>query len=244
MYMRFVLIECEMQKKANIAMQPYLKIILGFFMVSIFILGSVYAPEYLSLESLGRYKGQIFELYNTQTIAFILLFTLAYVLSTAFALPTGAALTLAGGFFMGTIAASISVVIGATIGATILFIAAKTTLGEPLQKKVGKYAPKFKASMEDNAFEYLLFLRFVPIFPFFAVNILPSLFNISLRTFFTSTFIGIIPGTTIYCYIGSTLSTLNTPGDIISVKMLIAFGLLGALALIPPLLKKRKKTHA
>ncbi|MEC9290784.1 MAG: VTT domain-containing protein [Pseudomonadota bacterium] len=225
-------------------MKRYFKIILGLFMLSVFAMGSIYAPEYLSFEALGEYKGQIMAFYDERTALFISLFILAYIISTAFALPTGALLTLAGGFFMGTVTASLSVVVGATIGAVILFMAARTTLGAPLQAKVEKYAPKFKANMEDNAFEYLLFLRLVPIFPFFAVNILPSLFNIPLRTFAISTFVGIIPGTTAYCYFGSTLSNLSEPKDVLSTQMLLAFAFLGALALVPAILKKRKKTHA
>lgn len=226
-------------------MSTPLKLLIAALMLTAFALGAHFAPSYLSLESLQAYKTTITELFEQHTALFILTFITLYAMNTALALPTSSALTLAGGFFMGTLPASVSVIVGATLGATLLFIIARSTIGGPLQKKVAAYTPKFKANMEDNAFSYLLFLRLVPLFPFFAVNILPSLFNIPLRTFILSTFIGIIPGTTVYCYIGATLSSLTAPQDILSSKVLFAFMALGALALIPPLLKKRKKTsHA
>jgi uncharacterized membrane protein YdjX (TVP38/TMEM64 family) len=97
--------------------------------------------------------------------------------------------------------------------------------------------------MNDNAVNYLLFMRLVPLFPFVLVNIVPALFNIPLRVFIITTFIGIIPGTAAYVYFGQQLGDIDRPADLLSAEMLVAFGILGTFALIPTLYKQWKARY-
>jgi uncharacterized membrane protein YdjX (TVP38/TMEM64 family) len=128
----------------------------------------------------------------------------------------------------------------ATIGASIIFMVAKTSLGETLREKAGGLYKRIEGNMQDNAVGYLLFMRLVPLFPFFLVNIVPALFNVPLRVFVITTFIGILPGSFVYVNVGEQLGDIETLNDLVSRKTLLAFALLGVFALIPTLYKQWK----
>ena len=98
--------------------------------------------------------------------------------------------------------------------------------------------------MRENAVSYLLFLRLVPLFPFFLVNIVPAFFDVKTRTYIWTTFIGILPGTMIYVNVGRSLGSVENPGDLVSPDLIISVALLGVAALTPILYKKWKgKNH-
>ncbi|MBT6204332.1 MAG: TVP38/TMEM64 family protein, partial [Rhodospirillaceae bacterium] len=123
-----------------------------------------------------------------------LLFVLAYTVATAASLPVATLLTLLGGFLFGWLLGTVFTVVGATIGATILFTAARTSFGDALREKVKPYVGRMEAGFHKNAFSYLLFLRLMPVFPFFVVNLVPAFLGVKTRLFVVTTFIGIIPG--------------------------------------------------
>ena len=95
--------------------------------------------------------------------------------------------------------------------------------------------------MRGDAVSYLLFLRLVPLFPFWLVNIVPALFNIPLRTFVLTTFFGIIPGSFVYVNVGEELGDITDTGEILSPGLLAALALLGLFALVPVLYKKLRR---
>lgn len=168
----------------------------------------------------------------------IIFFTGVYFFAVALSLPVATLLTLLGGFLFGRWIGTLLVVFGATAGATALFLIAKGSLGETLREKAGTFYSKAEKNMQDNAVGYLLFLRLVPVFPFFLVNIVPALFNIPLRIFVLTTFFGIMPGTFVFVNVGQALGEINALDDLVSGKILFAFGLLGLFALIPTLYKQ------
>ncbi len=145
-----------------------------------------------------------------------------------------------GGFLFGRWLGTLLIVFSATIGATILFIAAKSAMGSTLRNRAGPLFKKIESNMNRNAVGYLLFMRLVPVFPFFLVNIVPALFNIRLVTFISTTFIGIMPGTFVYANVGRELGTINALSDLVSIEMLLAFTLLGVFALLPTILKQTR----
>lgn len=165
-------------------------------------------------------------------------FALSYSAAVALSLPVATLLTLLGGFLFGKWIGTALVVTSATIGACILFIVARTSLGRTLRERAGSLYKKIETNMQDNAVGYMLFMRLVPIFPFFLVNIVPALFNVPLRAFALTTFFGIIPGTFVYVNLGEQLGDIDSLNDLVSPQTLIAFGLLGIFALIPTLYKQ------
>lgn len=166
-------------------------------------------------------------------------FIAVYALSTALSLPLGALLTLTGGFLFGTLLGTGLVVAGATLGATILFIAVKAGLADALRASAGEALARMEKGFAANAFSYLLFLRLVPVFPFFIVNVVPAFLGVSLATFVVATFVGIIPGSFVYASVGNGLGALFDKGlepdlgIIFNWDILIPILGLAVLALIP-----------
>jgi uncharacterized membrane protein YdjX (TVP38/TMEM64 family) len=203
--------------------------------------------EYLTLDSIKAQKEEFQGLIDSQPVLAPLAFIGIYAGAVALSLPIATFLTLLGGFLFGAVKGSLMVVTAATIGATIIFTIAKTSLGTTLREKAGPLYDKVEGNMKDNAMGYLFFMRLVPIFPFVLVNILPALFNVPLRIFALTTFLGILPGTSVYVYFGQQLGEINALSDLARPELLFAFALLGVFALIPTLYtqyKKKKKEIA
>jgi uncharacterized membrane protein YdjX (TVP38/TMEM64 family) len=196
--------------------------------------------EHLSFEALQAQKGVLLGYVGAHPVLSALAFVGAYIAAVALSLPIATALTLAGGFLFGKWLGALFVVSAATIGASIIFMVAKTSLGETLREKAGGLYKRIEGNMQDNAVGYLLFMRLVPLFPFFLVNIVPALFNVPLRVFVITTFIGILPGSFVYVNVGEQLGDIETLNDLVSRKTLLAFALLGVFALIPTLYKQWK----
>ena len=172
----------------------------------------------------------------------IFAFVLTYAIVVVAFPPSGTAMTLLGGFIFGTVAAGCYVVVGATLGATLLFVIAKTTLGESLEARAGPWLKKLEAGFQRDAFTYLMILRLIPLFPFWLVNIAPAFLGVRLRTFVLATLIGIIPGTFVYASVGSGLSRLvgaEAPlSALAGVEFLAPAAGLLVLALLPMIYKR------
>ena len=184
----------------------------------------------------------------------LLAFIAIYILATTFMVPASA-LTIGGGFLFGLAVGAPATIVGATIGACVLFLAAKTSIGETLKSIAGPFLGKMEAGFNENALSYLFTLRLIPIFPFAVVNIAPAILGAKFRDFFISTALGIIPGTIAYTWIGAglrgTLLDAAESGADIDVGALVgaaasnlipAFFALGAVAMIPVIYKKFFKT--
>ena len=176
----------------------------------------------------------------------VLLYIAGYCLVVAASLPAATLVTLLGGFLFGWFFGTIFTVIGATIGATILFQVARTSFGEPLRKMVQPYIGKMEKGFREDEFHYLMFLRLMPAFPFFVVNLVPAFLGVSLRMFVITTFIGIIPGTSIFNFIGSGLGDILASGEAFdpakaaSPEILIGLAGLAVISLAPIVWKKIK----
>ena len=216
-------------------------VILGIF-IGIFWLGGFY--HYLNVEEVIARKDELQTLINDNPVMAALGFGILYALIVALSLPFASFLTLTAGFLFGFIWGALIVAIGATTGATAIFLIARSSAGTILREKAGKLYQKIGNEMRENAVSYLLFLRLVPLFPFFLVNIVPAFFDVKTRTYIWTTFIGILPGTMIYVNVGRSLGSVENPGDLVSPDLIISVALLGVAALTPILYKKWKgKNH-
>lgn len=197
--------------------------------------------DYISLSEIQEKKTNLKETIAEKPFFSSATFVAIYSLSVALSLPIATLLTLLGGFLFGLIKGTLLVVTSATIGATVIFLVAKTSIGSTLREKAGDLYKKIEENMKENAVGYLFFMRLVPVFPFVLVNIVPALFNVPLKIFILTTFFGIIPGSAVYVYFGQQLGEINSLNDLISAELLLAFTLLGFFALIPTLYKQCKK---
>ena len=132
------------------------------------------------------------------------------VAAVALSLPGGAFLTVVGGFLFGIAVGASAAVIGATIGATLIFLVARTALGEPLLRRAGPRANQLAEGFSKDAFSYLLFLRLVPAFPFFLVNLVAAFAGVRLGPFIAATALGIIPGAMVFALAGIGLDSVIT----------------------------------
>ncbi len=213
-------------------------IILAALMAATYFSG---LTQYLSLEGIKAQQENFNAFYAEHRILTPLLFALAYIIVTALSLPIASLFTFLGGALFGLYFGTALVVSSATIGASILFLIARSSLGTTLRDKASGFYDKFEAEMNENGFNYLLFLRLVPVFPFFIVNIVPALFNMRLSSYVIATFLGILPGTAIYVNIGRSLAEIDSLSGLLTTKTLSAFVLLGLFALVPTAIKKFKK---
>lgn len=178
---------------------------------------------------------------NNNYIKSAILYFIGYNIFTALALPGAVIISICGGYVFGLAGGLLFSITGATSGACLAFLASRYLLGTYINKKYQQQLTKFNHELSYNGYLYMLTMRLIPIFPFFLVNILAGLTSMRFRTFFWTTFIGIIPGGFVFIYAGSRLSQLNSVRDVLSSQMLSVFVFLGCLALIPVFYKKIKQ---
>ncbi len=196
--------------------------------------------DLINLESIKNHRDHLQRLVIIHPVLSVVVFLFIYTLSTALSLPIATVLTLVGGFLFGRWFGTLYVVASATVGASIIFFVAKSSLGVALREKAGSLYKKIEKDMEENAVGYMFFMRLVPLFPFFIVNILPALFNIRFMPYLLTTFFGIIPGSFVYVNVGTELGAIDTLSDLVSIETLIAFSLLGLISLVPSIYKHIK----
>ncbi len=203
--------------------------------------------RHLSFETLRENRAFLTEWTAAHRAAAISIYVVIYIAVVAFSLPGGAVMTISGGFLFGPLIGASVTVIAATIGATLLFIAAKTALGDVLRAKAGPAIRTMEAGFRENELSYMFVLRLVPLFPFFLVNLAPAFLGVSLRTYVIATLFGIIPGTFVYALAGNGLGVVfdagGTPDLGIIFKPGILFPILGLafLALIPVVYKRMRR---
>jgi uncharacterized membrane protein YdjX (TVP38/TMEM64 family) len=175
-------------------------------------------------------------------------FILCYAAVAALSIPGALFLTLTGGFLFGTLLGTLYNLIGATLGATAVFLIARTAFGEVLQRRAGPFLKKVEAGFREDAVSYLLVLRLVPLFPFWLVNLVPALFGIPLGAYVACTFFGMMPGALVYSSVGAGLGDLLDRGEkpnfrmIFEPHVLLPLLALGVLALLPVAYKRWKRT--
>ena len=220
----------------------------------------------ISLETMVRHNEAIHAFIQANRITSIAIYIAIYVVAIALSLPGGLVMTMTGGFLFGGLVGGAATVVGATVGAVILFTIAKSAFGEHLTRWAGPLAEKLAAEFRADAFHYLLFLRLVPVFPFVLINLVAAIVGVRLPTFVAATGIGIIPGTFTFAFLGAGLdSAIRAQGAIynaclasgrtdckldfdfkaaVTPELLGALAALGVLALIPVAVKRIRARRA
>ena len=213
-------------------------IILGIFVLGIVSFFYFDLGRFFTLDLLKANKDALHSYTQAHYGLVVILFVAIYFIQTALSLPGATILTLAGGFLFGAWLGTLYVNVGATSGAILAFLAARYLFRDAVERKFGERLQSVQKGFTSNAFNYLLTLRLIPLFPFFLVNLASGLTRISLTTYIAATAVGIVPGSFVYCNAGKQLGTINSLKDIASPGVLGAFFLLGLLALVPVVYKK------
>lgn len=263
----------EMAKEAVKMQQTAKKSVLSRFLPLLVLVGAAGLiigmgwHKYLSLEVIGQNYDNLRGYIGANLAIALLAYMALYVVVVALSLPGALALTLSGGLLFGWQIGGPATVVAATIGATIIFLVAKTSFGETLAARAGPWIGKLRAGFQENALSYLLFLRLVPAFPFVVVNLAPALLGVPLRTYVIGTLLGIIPGTMAFSYAASQLGAVVEKTNLahaacvaqngaekcvysidtsalVSKELILAFAALGVVALIPVVVKKLRGPRA
>ncbi|MDP6736573.1 MAG: TVP38/TMEM64 family protein [Nitrospinaceae bacterium] len=189
--------------------------------------------QYLSLDSIKANRDRMDAFYNEHASATIFGFIGVYFMVVALSLPGATILTLAGGAVFGSVTGMLIVNVGATLGATAAFLVARFILRDWVEKKFSDKLNPINEGLSRNAINYILFLRLVPLFPFFLVNLVSGLTRVRLPVYFFGTMFGILPGSFVYANAGSSLARIDSLSDVASPGVLGALALLGIFALIP-----------
>ena len=214
------------------------------------VIGFFTLKDYLSFESLRDNREALLAWRDANFIVASIGFVGVYIAIVAFSLPGAAIISLTGGFLFGLFPGALYNISAATIGAVLIFTAARMGLGDYLSRKMdsaGGVVGKIKTGLDENEVSFLLLMRLVPAFPFFVANLVPALVGTKLRTFAWTTFVGIIPGGVVYTWVGSGLGEVfargETPdlGIIFDPKILGPILALCALSALPIVLKVMKK---
>jgi len=214
----------------------------------------------LSLETLVRHRQAVSAFMSEHRLAGLAIFMLLYVAVVALSVPGAVWLTLAGGVLFGPVLGTLATAVSATIGATIIFKIAQSALGEGLLRRAGPRAAKVAEGIQADAFNYLLFLRLVPAFPFFLVNLAAALVAMPVSTFIAATAIGILPATFAFTLAGAGLDSVIAvqaasldacigagrmdcrvdfhPMQVLTPQLVAALVALGVLALVPVVVKR------
>lgn len=214
------------------------KILIALGIAALIVLIRVFGwDQLLSLETFRQYRDQLLAFTTQHYFPTVAVFILIYIVAVALSIPGATILTLTAGFLFGFFGV-IYVNIGASSGAILAFLAARYLMGDWIQKRYGPKLASFNREIAENGFNYLLTLRFIPLFPFFLINIFAGLTRVPLATFAWTTMVGILPGSFVYIYTGRQLGIIDKPGDILSWQIVLAFVLLGLLVLSPVVIKK------
>lgn len=216
---------------------------LGLIALGVILVIAFHLDEYASFQVLKDHHQHLTEFVASHYVQAVLVYLVLYMLFVALSLPGAIWLTVAAGFLFGAVVGTILAVIAATAGASLLFLATKTSLGDYLRARAGSWLAKVERGFADNQWSYLLMMRLFPAIPFFVANLVPAFLGVPLPVFIVTTFIGIMPATAIFATVGAGLgSVLETSNDLMLSSLLtpqvkIAFIGLALLAAVPAVVK-------
>ncbi len=190
-----------------------------FLPVAILLLGLVCfllsgLQRHFSFETISRHHAELTAWVAANRAPAAIIFVIGYAVAVSFSLPAGALLTALGGFLFGVWLGPVLSVIAGTIGAAIVFLAARSAFYDLFHARAGPALHRLEEGFRHDSFAYLVFLRLVPIFPFWLVNIVPALLGMRLDRFVLATTLGVIPGTVIFASLGASFGMLIDRGEV------------------------------
>ena len=223
------------------------KYIIPLSIVIIAIVGFTLLRDYLSYETLRNNHESLVNFKNENYWVTVIIFIISYITLVTFALPGSPIASLTGGFLFGLAFGTFLNVTAAATGATLIFLAAKNGFGNKLTQRIDASEGsirKIRDGIKRDEISYLLLIRLIPIIPFAVANLVPALFGVSLRNFFFTTYIGIIPGGIVFTWLGSGLSEIFKQNEEPNFSIIFEIYVIGPilclclLSFLPIILKK------
>ncbi len=211
------------------------------------VLAYFFAGDYLSLEMISENREALVGWRDRNLVTASLAYVAIYIVAVAFSVPGAIWLTMAGGFLFGTALAVVLTVCSATIGATLIFLAARSSLGAVLHERAGPWLVRVDEEVARGEISFLLVMRLIPVIPFFIANLAPAFVNVRLGNFIWTTFVGIAPATAVISSVGAGLGEVLDQGGepdigvIFQPHILLPLLGLAALAALPVILRKLRE---
>lgn len=180
------------------------------------LVGGFLLRDYLTFDTLAANREALVAYRDAHFAALAAIFVCVYVMIVAFSLPGAALTSMTGGFLFGLVAGTALNVVSATIGAVLIFLAARAGLGAALSARLDASegtVKRLKDGLRENEIPVLFLLRLVPAVPFFAANLIPALVGVKLRNYVLTTALGIIPGAIVFTWIGVGLGEVFDRGE-------------------------------
>ena len=210
-------------------------------------MGFALLRDYLSYETLRNNHESLVNFKNENYWVTVIIFIISYITLVTFALPGSPIASLTGGFLFGLAFGTFLNVTAAATGATLIFLAAKNGFGNKLTQRIDASEGsirKIRDGIKKDEISYLFLIRLIPIIPFAVANLVPALFGVSLRNFFFTTYIGIIPGGLVFTWLGSGLSEIFKQNEEPNFSIIFEIYVIGPilclclLSFLPIILKK------
>lgn len=200
----------------------------------------------LTFQTLAENREALIAFRDAHYLVAALGFVALYALIVAFSLPGATIATLTGGFLFATFPGALFNITAATLGATAIFLAARSGIGTHMAARLEGsegMVKRVKDGIDDNQWSMLFLMRLLPVVPFFLANLIPAFLDVPLRRYVISTFFGIMPGALVYTSVGAGLSEVFARGEspdlglIFEPQILLPLLGLSALALLPVAIK-------
>jgi uncharacterized membrane protein YdjX (TVP38/TMEM64 family) len=214
----------------------------------------------LSLENLVHHRATLDAFVAEHVLAALASFVAIYIAVVALSIPGAGFLSITSGILFGTLLGGLASILGATVGAVAIFLVARTAFGEHLARRAGPLAARLAEGFREDAFSYLLFLRLVPAFPFFVINLVAALAGLRLAPFVAATALGIVPAAFTFAFVGAGLDSVIAAQEAVyrtclaaggtdcrldfdfktafTPQLIAALAALGVVALIPVVVKR------
>jgi uncharacterized membrane protein YdjX (TVP38/TMEM64 family) len=198
----------------------------------------------LSWGSLARHQAELLALATARPLAVAAAYVLLYATVVALSVPEASIVTVCGGLVFGTLVGGVLAVLGATLGAVVLFLVARTALAEVMARRARGFVERIRPRLQRDGFSYLLALRLIPAVPFWLVNIGAALCGMRLFPYTTATVIGIVPATFVFAWVGAGVGTVLAAGGTPDLALVFSPQILGPLvalallALSPVILRR------
>ncbi len=217
------------------------------------LVGALTLRDHLTFVALAEHREMLIAYRDANYAVAALLFVTSYAIMVALSLPGALIATLTGGFLFGLVPGALFNITGATLGAIVVFLAARAGFGSALSDRIaagGGSAARLMAGLRENEISVLLLMRLVPVVPFFLANLIPAAIGVSLGRFAVTTFFGIMPGGLVYTWVGAGLGEVFAAGETPDLGILFEPHILGpilglaGLAALPILLKAFRKERS
>jgi uncharacterized membrane protein YdjX (TVP38/TMEM64 family) len=231
-------------------MRRYRRLLVVSLLVAGVVVLAIWAGRQFGWDTLARHQGALMQWVAMHPLLAALSFVGVYIVTAALSLPNAAVLSVAGGLLFGSVPGCALTVTGATIGATLLLLAARTALGDTLTQRGGTALAGIRDRLQRDGFSYLLALRLVPLVPFWVVNLAAAVCGLRLAVFVPATALGIIPASFVLSSIGAGIGGVLASGQTPDLSVLFAprviLPLIGlaVLSLLPVVLRRRPGAHA